>query len=75
MSSFEQTLIGPMLQTKAQGPFVLEKKFLRVFTIYWHGGHLGHVTQIAQTNFRSPVPWSLHMKSGFDRPSGFGEDL
>ena len=25
---------------------VLEKKILKVFTIYGHGGHLGHVTSI-----------------------------
>ena len=42
-----------------------------VFTIYEHGGHLGHVT-----NFRSPLLRMLHMKFGFDWPSGFrGDDL
>ena len=25
------------------------------FTIYGHGGHLGHVTWILQSNFRSPT--------------------
>ena len=30
----------------AISPLVLEKKiFFKVFTIYGHGGHLGHVTQ------------------------------
>ena len=34
------------------GPPVLEKKiFEGVFTIYGHGGHLGHVTSILLTNF------------------------
>ena len=28
-----------------------EEDFLRVFTIYWHGGHLGHVTMIMLTIF------------------------
>ena len=35
----------------AIGPLVLEKKIfegLLVFTIYGHGGHLGHETQIGQ---------------------------
>ena len=28
-----------------------EEDFLKVFTIYGHGGHLGHVTRIIFTNF------------------------
>ena len=43
---------------KVIGPLVLEKKI--VFTIYGHGGHLGHVTQTPRTNFRSPIPLRLH---------------
>ena len=49
--------------------------FGRVFTIYGRGGHLGHVTQVPRTNFRSPYPRRFHIKFGFDWPSGFGEDL
>ena len=49
--------------------------FLRVFTIYGQGGHLGHATQMPRTNFRSPYPRRLHIKFGFDRASGFGEDV
>ena len=48
--------------------------FLRVFTIYERGGHLGHVTQMPRTNFRSPCPRRLHIKFGFDRSSGFEEE-
>ena len=33
-----------------------EEDFLRVFTIYRRGGHLGHVTRMPSTNFRSPYP-------------------
>ena len=51
-----------------------EEDFLRVFTIYGRGGHLGHVTQTPRTNFRYPYPRRLHIKFGFDRPSGFGEE-
>ena len=51
-----------------------EEDFLRVFTIYGHGGHLGHVTQMPRTTFRSPNPRRLHIKFGFDWPSGFGEE-
>ena len=50
--------------------------FVKVFAIYSHGGHLGHVTLTIYTNFRSPFLRMLHMKFGFDWPSGFrGEDL
>ena len=42
-----------------------------VFTIYGHGGHLGHVTWTIYTNFCSPIPMSLHMKFGFHWPSVF----
>ena len=48
-----------------------EEDFLRVFTIYGRGSHLGHVTQMPRKNFRSPYPRGLHIKFGFDRPSGF----
>ena len=54
---------------------VLEKKiFEGFFTIYGRGGHLGHVTQIPRINFRSPYPRRLHIKFGFGRASGFGEE-
>ena len=46
------------------------------FSIYSHGGHLGHVTLTIYINFLSPFPRMLHMKFGFDWPSGFrGEDV
>ena len=51
-----------------------EEDFWRVFTIYGHGGHLGHVTQMPRINFRSSYPWRFHTKFGFDWPSGFGEE-
>ena len=31
-----------------------EEDFFKVFAIYGHGGHLGHVTWTIYTNFRSP---------------------
>ena len=67
-----------MLHTNFQGhpPFGYgEEDFFKVFTIYGHGGHFGHVTWTAWTNFRSPIPWRLHMKFDFDWPSGFWEDV
>ena len=43
---------------------------------YGRVGHLGHVTWMSRTNFRSPYPRRLHIKFGFDWPSGFGgEDV
>ena len=53
-----------------------EEDFLKVFTIYGHGGHLGHVTWTIYINFRSPLPRRLHIKFGFDWPSDFrGENV
>ena len=55
------------------------RRFLKVFSIYSHGGHLGHVNLTKLTiyiNFLSPFPRMLHMKFGFDWPCGFrGEDV
>ena len=63
----------PMLHTNFQGHQLFgsrEEDFLKVFTIHGHGGHIGHVTwTIWKLSF--PIPWRLHMKFGFNRPSGF----
>ena len=48
-----------------------EEDFGRVFTIYGRGGHLDHLTQMSRTKYRSPYRRRLHIKFGFDRPSGF----
>ena len=48
-----------------------EEDFWRVFTIYGHGGHLGHVTSIMLINFHFLVPESFHTKFGLERLSGF----
>ena len=66
-----------MLHTKFrenQPPGSGEEDFLMFFTIYGRGGHLGHVTRVPRTNFRSSYPRRLHIKFGFDWPSGFGEE-
>ena len=34
----------------------------KVFTIYGHGGHLGHVTSIMSSDFHFLVPESFHTK-------------
>ena len=50
--------------------------FFKAFTIYGHGGHLGHVTWTIYTNFPSPFPRRRHIKFVFDWPSCFrGEDV
>ena len=69
-------LESPMLHTKFRGnrPVGSGEDFWRVLTIYGRGGHLGHVTQMPRTKFRSPYLRRLHIKFGFDRPSGFGEE-
>ena len=53
-----------------------EEDLFKVFTIYGHGGHLGHVTWTIYINFCSTFPRRLHIKFGFDWPSSFrGEDV
>ena len=43
-----------MLHTKFRGnrPAGSGEDFLRIFTIYGHGGHLGHVTSIMSSDGR-----------------------
>ena len=48
-----------------------EEDFWRVFTIYGHGGHLGHVTSIMLINFHFLVPESFYTKFGLERLIGF----
>ena len=48
-----------------------EEDFLRVFTIYGCGGHLGHVTSIMLSDFHFLVPESFHTKFGSDQHSSF----
>ena len=45
-----------------------------VFTIYGRGGHLGNVTHMPRTIFRSPYLRRLQIKFGFDWASGFREE-
>ena len=45
--------------------------FLRVFTIYERGGHLGHVTSIMSSDFHFLVPENFYTKFGVDRRSSF----
>ena len=62
-----------MLHTKFRGnrPAGSGEDFLRVFTIYGRGGHLGHVTSIMSSDFHFLVPESFHTKFGSDRHSSF----
>ena len=38
----------------------------KMFAIYSHGGHLGHLTWTIYINFRSPFLRMPHMHFGFD---------
>ena len=63
-----------MLHTKFRGNRPAgsgEVDFLRVFTIYGHGGDLGHVTSIMSSDFHFLVPESFHKKIGSDWQSNF----
>ena len=58
-----------MLHTKFRGNRPAgsgEEDFKRVFTIYGHGCHLGHVTSIISSDFCFLVPESCHKKFGSD---------
>ena len=48
-----------------------EEDFWRVFTIYGHGCHLGHVTSIMLITFYFLVPESFHTKFGLEWLSSF----
>ena len=55
-----------MLHTKFRGNWPAgsrEEDFLRVFTIYGRGGHLGHVTSIMFINFHFLVSLPLAPES------------
>ena len=69
-------LESPMLHAKFQDhrTYGSGERFLKVFTIYGHGSHLGHVAWTIYINFRSPFPRRLHMKFGFDWSSGLREE-
>ena len=63
-----------MLNTKFCGNRLAgstEEDFRRIFTIYGHGGHLGHVTSIMLSDFHFLVPESFHTKFGSDQHSSF----
>ena len=54
-----------MLHTKFHGSRPAgsgEEDFYRVFTIYGHSGHPGHVTSIKSSYFHFHVPESFHKK-------------
>ena len=48
-----------------------EEDFLRVFTIYGRGGHLGQVTSIMLITFHFLVTESFHTKLGSEWLSSF----
>ena len=47
---------------------MLKKK---IFVVYSHGGHLGHVNMTIYANFHALFMRMLHITFGFDWPSGF----
>ena len=56
-----------MLNTKIRGnqpAGSTEEDFRRIFTIYGHVGHLGHVISIMLSDFHFLVPESFHTKFG-----------
>ena len=81
-SSFEQTLFGPSPQCytpspKVIGHLVQEKKIFEGFLLYMCMVAILVRWPISfEQTFIPPIPLRLHMKFGFDWPSGFwGEDV
>ena len=67
-----------MLHTKFQNHWPSgsgEKRFLKVFSIYSLGSHLGHVTLTIYINFLSSFPRMLHMKFGLIGQAVSGEKM
>ena len=52
-------------------PLFWRRRFLKVFTKYWHGSHLGKWTATILAIFNSPAPRRLHMKFEQHWPRGF----
>ena len=50
-----------------------EEDFFKVFTIYGHDSHVGHVTQLIYINFHSHSPSSFHMNFGCKSLDCFSE--
>ena len=57
------------------GSPILEKNLFFFFDIYVRGGRLGNGTCIMFIHIGSLFLEMLHIKFGFDWPSGFREDL
>ena len=51
-------------------PRFWRRGFLKVFTIYGHGGHLGQWTATILAIFHSPAQWRLQMKFEQQWPRG-----
>ena len=66
-----------MLHTKFQRHWSIdsgEENFLKVFTIYGYGGHVGHVTQLICINLHSFSPSSFHIALVPNRPAVFAKN-
>ena len=64
-----------MLHTKFQDHRTISSvgEYFKVFSIYGHGGHLGHVTWTIYIKVISPFTRRCHMRFGVDWPSAFRE--
>ena len=63
-----------MLHTKFQGNGSIgsgKEDFFKVFTIYGHSSHVGHVTQLICINFHFDSLSSFHMNFGSKLPNCF----
>ena len=72
-SNFDRPLVPDHLSNDSapRRPRFWRRRFLKVFTIYWHSGHLGQRTATILANFRTRNLRRLHMKFEQNWLSGF----
>ena len=76
-SNFSRPLVPDDLckESALRHPRFWRRRFLKVFTTYGHGGHLGQRTATSLVIFRSPNLRRLHMKFEQNWLSGFREEV
>ena len=57
-----------------QGSSCGQEDFLKFFSIYGHGDHLGHMTLVILAFFKELTPQMLHTKFQGIRPSGCAQE-
>ena len=65
------SLLHTMFQLQDHRQIDYREENLQIFTIYAHGGHVGHVIKTIWKN----IFWRLYMKYDYNRSNGFREEI